>query len=132
MHTDQMNEFQIRVMPMLFPSDPWFVFWGIGCFFFLLFSLFNGVLIISVTEETLTVKDCAEGFAEAKVDNIHHLPLIHRACCFILEGSQVDKAQFALEKFILAVPTQQLILYITGNGFQKESVCDLPENVSDG
>lgn len=103
-----------------------------GLFFGGLVGFFFGVLIISVTEETLTVKDCAEGFAEAKVDNIHHLPLIHRACCFILEGSQVDKAQFALEKFILAVPTQQLILYITGNGFQKESVCDLPENVSDG
>lgn len=76
--------------------------------------------IISITGKTLTVRDCAEGFAKAKVNNIHHLPLIHRASGFILEGSQADEAQFAFQKSILAAPSQQRVLYIAGNGFYKE------------
>ena len=85
-----------------------------------------------MNEGTTTVGHCIEGFAKAKVSDTHCLPLIHRASHLIREGSQVGQARFTLEKSNVAVPSHLLVLYVPGNGFQKELLCDLPENRSDG
>lgn len=73
-----------------------------------------------MNKDAMAVGDCLEGFAKAKVNNIRCLPLIYRASHPIREGSQAGRAQFTLDKSNLAVSSHFLVLYVPGNGFQKE------------
>lgn len=84
----------------------------------------------------MSVGDCVEGFAKAKINNNNKtciaFPSTEPVSHFSIEGSQVGQAQFVPAKSILLVSSQHRVLCVTGNGFQKESCCELHENTSDG
>lgn len=98
-------------------------------------AAWDHVLNTPMNWDTTSVGDCIEGFAEAKINNNKTciaFPSTEPVSYFSIEGSRVGQAQFVPAKSILLVSSQHLVLCVTGNGFQKESCCELPENTSEG
>lgn len=55
------------------------------------------------------------------------LPL-SSASHLVVEGRQVSWSQFTLHKVFLTVPSHLLGFYVSGNGFQKYLLCNVPRD----
>lgn len=70
--------------------------------------------------------DHVKNLAKVQVENIHWCPHIHRSHRFIIKNNWAGQVQTIFNKYTLTIPNRCILLNVTRNGIQENSLKFFP------